>query len=264
MNRVRLASFYEEQIKMSHELSIEQYIADYSGYGGSDFVDLYLNVAASVLDGFVYSINVTVEDIGYPNAQVNLWPNLMKSENLSVIALKDFSTGHRVANLHLANINSSQAVSFWIPIDWVLRSTYNQTHVLKATSEVIFSNDAVYKRIIQSFQLQIGPDDNNTPESAVEIQKGNYTGLYLGHADAVDYYNVFAGYGQRIKIYINTWESLMSYLSVYDPEGMLVISSTEAKQQHTVDFVSNSTGYWLIKLQIYEFSFGYYYMEATE
>jgi len=271
MDGVYLDSLYEKEIKLAQWTLVADYDPSSMEYSGLPEVILNFNLTASTPKGFIHSINLTAEEKNYAYAWVDYLQDLLLGEeyrprNLTITDFQDCHTGlNQSAFIHLTSVSYPSEVSFWISIRWLFYGPYNQTHVLDVTSEVIYYNGTVYKRVVQPFQLKFGPDDNNSPETAMEIHQGRYTGLYLGNnIDTVDYYKIYLNQGQKAKIYINgPWSPPPIFnVFVYDAEKKLVIEITEPREYHTIEFVSNSTGYWTIELRIVDI-WGYYYMEIN-
>jgi hypothetical protein len=271
MDGVYINSLYENEIKLAQWILVADYDPSSEEYSGLPEVTLNFNLTASTPKGYIHSINLTAEEKNYAYAWVDCHQELLLCEeykpcNLTVNDFQDCHTGlNQTAFIHLAGVNYPSKVSFWVPFRWLFYGPYNQTHVLNVTSELIYYNGTVFKKVVQPFQLKFGPDDNNTPETAMKIHEGNYSGLYLGsYIDTVDYYKIYTEQGQRIELHIYGYFPPPFFnVSVYNPEKRLFTTITEPRDNATIDFISNSAGYWTIEIQITRFGYGYYYVEVN-
>ncbi len=254
-----LTKVYDEDILANFTVFIDD-------YDGSDVMTQQINVSAYVSGGFVSFVNITFwED--YKDSQVNFfediaWPKYYASpKNLSIIRHDDryLSRGLK-AFVELAGVNSPKSVSFGCFVDWILRSPQNYTHQLEIRFELIYFNGTAYKRIVQPFQLKVGPDDNNSLEKAEEIVADRtYSMLYIGPNDIDDYYRVYLNEGSTVTIKLRgIAPPALCNLELYDIDGKLVAYSNY-DVNHNITYTISSSGYWLIRVhQIV--NFGFYYL----
>ncbi len=231
----------------------------HGGYGGSDTITMQVNITASTSEGFISLINIPFWE-EYERSQIdffeeNAWPKYYAHvENLSITCHYDFLGkygGGLKAFVELAGVNSPKSVSFGCFVNWILRSPQNYTNQLEVRFELIYFNGTAYKRIVQPFLLQAGPDDNNSFETATEISVGKeYSRLYIGPNDVDDYYKVYLNEGQTISIQFFKWlpgAAANTDMELYSPDGKLAIRSPH-DYIHTITYTINSSGYWFIKV----------------
>jgi hypothetical protein len=253
-------------VSVNSTVFIDDYHDHFSDYGGSDFMNMQVNVTASVGGGFINLINITFwED--YESSQVNFfednaWPKYYaNAENLSIIRHDDFRAGPGLkAFVELSGVNSPKSVSFGCFADWVLRSPQNYTHQMEIRFELVYFNGTAYKSIVQPFQLQIGPDDNNSFEKAEEIVvEETHSRFYIGPNDVDDYYRVYLNEGSIVSVKLFKWLSgsiANCDLELYNPNRKLAAYSTH-NYTHTITYQINYSGYWFIRVN-WLVGFGFY------
>jgi hypothetical protein len=267
-----IVSIYDGDIKLTQTILTDKFSNEYGDYGGSALAALIFNVTAYEPIGHVQSLKLTLFEKNYPKTKINILNrHTTEMENLSISESIDWA---EEVSVELDGISSPNKVYFRTPIHWVFYDfSYNQTHLMEAASEVTYYNGSTYNKIAQRFILKIGPDDNNSFQTADEIHKGNYTRLYLGNADIVDFYKFYVVQGQRIRIYVD--ETFYSWpggktpkphlsLYLYDPEKGLVLANEDVvEHQKSIDIVADSAGYWFIEIRCFD-DYGFYYMEVDE
>jgi len=251
------SSLYNGDIMIIQSIEIDDY--------RPGIVDLLVNITASVTNGYIKDVRLVFRE-NYENARINFFEDyqLMKLENLSITGFKDWA---REISINLTGVNRPSNVYFWAPVQWFLYSLENQTSRLDVFSEVVYFNGAVYKQVVQPFQLNIVPDNNDSFETAQEIHEGYYPRLYTSQiGDEKDYYKIYATEGQRIKVIINATgrgpDSPLFGLYFYDPERNIVVAN-ERDFVHTIDFVANFTGFWFIEIRIYA-GHGFYSLDVNQ
>lgn len=261
----RIESMLEdEDVCVSQGILIGSYDPESGRYGGSDSLLLTVNVTATVQKGYVESVYLAFFE-HYENARIDFFEahQLLRFENLSIVDLKDWS---QQVFINLSGVNRPNGVCLWAPVDWVLRSPNNQTHQMEIAFEVIHFNGTVYKKVVQPCHLKIGPDDNNSFETADEISNGmTYSMLYLGGYDRRDYYKIHVDKGLVIHVYAPDGTSLAEpnfYLDLYDPNGEWKAGSPDCYSPHSVTLTADATGYWFIKAQIDD-NHGFYTLKVT-
>ena len=260
-----LTRIYREDLSANFTAFIDDYNTPPNEYG-SDYLDIPIKITASVDKGFIHFVNITFwED--YEGSQVDIfsaesWSQYAHIENLSITRyIHLFLKGRGLkAFVELAGVNHPNNVSFGFFAHWILRSPKNYTNQLEIRFELIYFNGTAYKRIVQPFLLKAGPDDNNSFEKAQEITaNGTYSMLYIGQNDADDYYKVYLNDGYVIYVYATGTSSPkpVFYLDLYDPNGEWRTGTSYACS-NTLSFTADSTGYWLIRVHIYDDTSGFY------
>ncbi|MEM1590076.1 MAG: PPC domain-containing protein [Candidatus Bathyarchaeia archaeon] len=260
-----LIHIYNEDILVNSTIFIDDYDVN-SVYGGSDCITTQVNITASISEGFISLINITFWE-KYESSQVDFfasdaWPKcFVHIGNLSIIRHDDFLRGNGLkAFVELEGANFPNSVSFGCFANWILRSPKNYTNQLKVRFELIYFNGTAYKKVVQPFMLLVGPDNNNSFETASEISVGKeYSRLYIGPNDVDDYYKVYLNEGQTLSIHLLKWLSppvAKCDLVLYNPNGKLATYSVH-NYTHTITYPINSSGYWFIRVHWLE-GFGFY------
>ena len=256
-------SYRDNNASILYSVFMGGYYEGSARYGSSDYVLLTTNVTATVREGYIESVHwVFRED--YENARINFFEEhqFFQLENLSIVDLKDWS---KQVFINLSGVNRPTSVYFWTPVDWVLRSPYNQTHRMEIISEVTYFNGTAYRKVVQPFYLKIRPDDTNSFDTADTINSGTtYTKLYLGGYDDEDYYKIHLNEGCFIKVEANGTSSPMPdfYLDLYDPSRNRKARSPSHGYSHFVTFTADSSGDWFIRTRLYE-NWGFYSLNVS-
>jgi len=254
-----LRHVYDGDVSANYAVFIDDYQGDSWDYGGSDVMNMQVNVTACIGKGFIHSANITFwED--YENSFVNFfedvaWPKQYAYvENLSIILHEDWLIKPGLkAFVELAGLNNPKSVSFSCFVDWVLRSPQNYTHQLEVRFELVYFNGTAYNRLVQPCLLKIGPDDNNCFEKAEEIVAGKTYRFYIGPNDVDDYYKVYLKEGSIVNVMLYKWLSVSPGpiancdLEFYNPECKLAAYSSH-NDTHTITYQINYSGYWLIRV----------------
>jgi len=264
------STYSNGEISTTQSLFIYDFI-DQGLYFGSDEFDLAINVTAYTRKGHVHKMNVTVEE-DYERSLIAdfYWSSIAKCENLSVTKHADMMTGCGIkAFVEAVNVNHSSDVSLHYPFLWLLRSinTKNQTRLLEITLEILYYNGTVYKRVVQPFQLELLPDNNDSFESADEITAGNYGSdprLFLGGDDTQDFYKIWLEKGDEISVQMTPPLQTNFDLYLYDVIHTLKASSTIPKTdaQESINFKVDLTGYWFIEVR-HDAGLGFYNMSVS-
>lgn len=260
-----LTSVHDGEIKLFQEVVMADY-EDLSFYG-SDLFHVGVNMTASTSNGYIHSICLDIADKEHVEARIMFWSqSYFTLQNLSIVSSKGLAREVQTAFMDLAGINHSTQVSLVIPFYWILYGPFNQTDILKVHSEVTYYNGSAYNKIVQPFEIIVEPDNNNSFQTATEVNEGNYTRLYLGFSDSVDYYKIFMNQSDRVKLNIETVpDEPKPYFAVYicDFENKKTILQTEQdSSSKIVEFTANSTGYLYIKL-CSDIQHGFYSMEIS-
>ena len=157
--------------------------------------------------------------------------------------------------------------SLSLVVHWILKTSNSVgTHSLTITATAeyyeysMLTGEIIPKDPIStSVNLKIGPDDNDNPDSADEISTGWHYRLYIGGYDANDYYKIYVTRGYVIYVYATGTSSPkpVFYLDLYDPNGEWRTGTSYACS-NTLSFTADSTGYWLIRVHIYDDTSGFY------
>ena len=255
-------SFYDDE---SISLCSSVYLGHYLDFPEHEISPIIMNVTVTLPTGFVNDVNITFWE-GYEYSEVGFfevhaWPKFYShGENLSIVDYAHHLSGEGLkAFMELAGVNRPKSVHFSGIVHWILGSPIDQTHVMEAAVELVYFNGTVYKRLVQPYQLKVGPDDNNSFETADTIGQGADSWLYLGGYDVEDYYKIHVEQGHVISI--NVSGTLLPkpafYLDLYDPAGEWKAGSSRWDYSHTVTYVADSAGDWFIRTRVYE-NYGFY------
>jgi hypothetical protein len=253
------ASYNCGDFSMNSAITIYNYLCDEFGDPG---LSTAVSAAASVPKGYLVDVNVTFQE-NYATSQVYL-PSSECFElyyNLSITkCVRDgLLSGIEKSFFTLTGSNSPKQVSFWKSGYWVLRSSYNQTHLLEVNVQLTYYNGTVYKRVVQPFFLKIFPDSNNSFETAEEIGINQTRRAYIEYDcsyaglqcyDTVDYYRIWLQNGTTTNFQLNYLDKAGIEMRVYNPdkqlEACLIYTVNETLCQLTVNI--NQTGWWYIKI----------------
>jgi len=261
-----LTRIYSGDLSANFTMFIDDYDSDSWAYGGSDYLQIQINITASVDKGFIHFVNITFwED--YEGSQVDIfsaesWSQYARIENLSITRyIHLFLRGRGLkAFVELAGVNHPRGVSFGCFAHWILRSSKNYTNQLEVRFELIYFNGTVYKRIVQPFLLKAGPDDNNSFEKAQEIAANRtYSMLYIGSNDVDDYYKVYLNEGYVVNIQLPKWlpgAIANCDLELYNPDRKLIAHSPH-NYTHTITYSISYSGYYYIRVH-WLAGFGFY------
>lgn len=262
--------YSDDDVSIVYGILVDDHDEKSMEYQSSDYVAITVNVTAAVQEGFVESVYVVFRE-DYELSVVNpLNEPYCQLENLTI---KDWADGfyerwklenNTKAFIEAVGVNKPSNVHFWAPVEWVLRSLNNQLHQMEIIFEFTYFNGAVYKRVVQPFQLKIAPDDNDSFETADEIKPGTYKAYVdsLDDYDPVDYYKVWLDQGQIVEAELAYPPHQLRYIEnpegyypialdmyIYDPnrelKACLIYEENETRQ---ITFTADSTGYWYIRI----------------
>ena len=255
------ASYESNEVSMNPLIFIDDFHGNSGLYDGSDYIAMVVKINASVSEGFVHLVNVTFWE-NYEGSQVdffedNAWPKrFINLENLSVTCHNDFFLFSRglKAFVELAGINHPKKVFFSCFPHWILRSSKNFTHRLEVRFELVYFNGTVYKRIVQPFQVKVGPDGNDGFETAAELYANRtFERLYIGGYDKNDYYRIYVDKNENVSINLEeTSHDADINIYVYDPDRTEKISKElyESPYCTSLSFTADKTGYWYIQIEL--------------
>jgi len=232
-------------------------------------ITLIMNETASLSMGYISDINATFQE-DYPNSQIifyypQTWGEL---ENVTVVSFTDGILGNGTkAFIDLTCANHSNYVSFGLDIHWELGGPQERTHTLNVNMETTYNNGSCYNKIVQPFQLNFGPENNTTPETATEIEPGNvYEYMYLSNNGPDNYYKTTAEAGQTIRVYTTytSFPAPFAYVQILDANGnLLTQSDPHYPSSGPLEYTANSTGYFYIKLYSIG-DYGFYSIKIEE
>ncbi|MEM3457885.1 MAG: hypothetical protein QXN36_05365 [Candidatus Bathyarchaeia archaeon] len=193
---------------------------------GSQYLTMNVSATAFVPVGYMVSVNVSFQE-DYTASQVGLYGNewSFSFNNLSLIDYTSGLVGTQKAFFNMKSLNNPAQASFWRLAEWVLRSLYNQSHLLRINVEFTYFNGTVYKRVIQPFVLKVFPDDNNSFETAEELSVNQTRRAYIGSPidpfDQIDYYKIWLEEGTTVILNLNYLGGGGIETYVYGPNGTL-------------------------------------------
>ena len=254
------ASHKNGETSIDSSIFIYSFISKPNEYG-SPFVDMQTSINISVGEGFIHLVNVTFWE-NYEGSQVeffedNAWPKYYISlENLFVTRHSDFfwSPGLK-AFVELAGVNHPKKVSFGCITHWILRSPKNYTHQLEIRFELVYFNGTAYKKIVQPLLLKVGPDSNNSFETATELSKNQtLKKIYIGGYDENDYYKIYLEKDHSFYVYLEETSSDKANINIYiyDPNGIKRTNQTIELPPYStsLNLTADKTGYWYIQIEL--------------
>lgn len=238
---------------------------------GSDAVALGVHVFASLQKGYAVSVNISYYE-HYQSSWIRIdRPGNISGNNFGNLELsnyaEDLSVNDLKANVQFAGVKEPDIINLTLwGVNWELESSYDHSHLLETRIELIYFNGTTFRRIAQPFTIRIGPDDNNSIDTAAELHGGTYEVFFL---DSVDYYRIFTAVGQRVSVSVKPYLPHPSDIgptfnaTLFD-STMKVIDAVKRKKEFTLEIGGESTGYHYIELlAASEYTGGYYSVEVT-
>ncbi|MDH7558499.1 MAG: hypothetical protein QHH18_07880 [Candidatus Bathyarchaeota archaeon] len=221
------ALYFSNDFLANPTITIYSYCSESEFEFGSSCFRMVVSSMVSVQGGYIVYVNVSFQE-DYTASRVGLFkePDLATHlYNLSTVESVDGLVGAQKAYFSLMGVNNPQYASFRKPTVWLLRSLYNQSHLLRINVEFTYFNGTVYKRVIQPFVLKVFPDDNNSFETAEELSVNQtrraYVGCPIDPFDRVDYYKVWLEEGTTVILNLNYLGGGGIETYVYGPNGTL-------------------------------------------
>jgi len=260
-----IRGFYKNEIELLSEISVDDYHSSSLEYGGSGYIALVVNVTTHLQAGFVNSVSILLYE-DYENSEINFfnvdtWPKFHAHvENLSIADYSHYQLGKGLkAFIKMTSVNRPKGAHFDGPLHWILRSPQDRSHSLEVAIEIVYYNGSAYSKVVQPFQLRIGPDDNNSFETAQEITEGYYPRFYIGArpdaGDFKDFFKIYVSQGQRIRVNVTGTDELLIevpviHLYLYDHERNLVAAKERFDYFQTLDVAAYSSGFWFIEVRL--------------
>lgn len=255
--------------------SILVYAYDPDEWYSSDYVRFTLYLTASVKKGFISSVDVFFEE-NFEPSQVWFWGKeeqqqltwYAQIENLTMVG---FSQGEQHEKLKawvmLVGVNKPRSVYLQGIVWWSLMSPYNQSHQLHCTLKLVVCKEKnIGEEIVLPITLKVLPDNNNSFETAEELNFGNHTAYIDLLKDLEDYYRLEARAEKRIRISIRPLWHYLGDLSVslYDNKQTLIRNSnvrgeffeeivytpTKNEELYVVVAVTNQTNFGFYQISI--------------
>lgn len=278
--RVRNMYTPNEETSITLNLFVGHYLEDFNDYGGSDVINIIVNVSASVSKGFVKSVYVVFEE-NRSGSQVE-WvelnalydeytpfpQGLYMRRNLSPEEyLRMVSTSGVKAYLTLSGVNQPENVLFLGPAHWILRSSHNQTHTLDFRFELTYYNNTDYVKAVLPVKLVVWADAGDNFETTRTITVGDHRGFISILDDPEDYYKIWVEDGQTIHVTVSSLlEPLDLDLYLYSPGFKLVANATEEEIElgtsEEISHIADGSGYWYIRIVNSYASRGWYQLSV--
>jgi len=131
------------------------------------------------------------------------------------------------------------------------KSPSNYTHQIDITNEIVYFNGTVYKSVTEPVRFVFGPDDNDTPKCAEQIEaNGLGREFYIGFEDVRDFYKVQLTAGDKIQITENQISLPLLYLFAPNDTVTPVASSTNETGTSTrsLEYTATFSGWWYIEV----------------
>lgn len=257
-----------DEASINVSLSVFDYNEAPNEYG-SDFTEMNTNLTANISNGYIQNVYLAFHE-NFTSSQVEFFEissdphhQLHKFDNLSIVGYAHTSNGSVKGNerlkgdekafIRLASINYPSSIYVRSPVRWILRSPNNQMHQMEMISEVTYFNGTVYKKIIQTFNVTIGSDDNNSFQTAYRMTAGEYGEnpmLWLGGLDTRDFYAIYLATGNRIVVSMTPPSGEDFDLYLYNPAQVFETSSDiRGDATESVGYSADLTGWWFIEVR---------------
>lgn len=228
-------------------------LASYDG----GWVMFGLNVTANLREGYVENVNTTLKDDCLASI-VDIEPilhNVSESiKNLTVHNDDAFLSGDTLRPyLSLDGVNNPKAVFSSLWFIWEVGSPRNQTEQLTLDVELTYFNGTIFKKVIQPFQITLQRNDNNSFETAREIQ-ANQTIRGARNLPNQEFYKVQVNNGTMLNVTLNNMHGFLGgeNLSLYSPPDLNHTLRTDSAMDHnyplSVQYTADSTGYLYIRI----------------
>jgi hypothetical protein len=262
----RVFANYTSDISINQTVIIDDYKATDSEFGGSPSLDFVLDLTASLLRGYVETVNITFYD-EHANSLVNLWePGICVLQNLTLVRYSHYNVG-RVEKgfIDYKGVNKPIGVHLSNPVKWALRTPHNETQELMMRVEVTYFNGTAYKKVVQPFKIKLIADMSTSFENAEIVNSGQLIRRLLGGDDREDYYKIFVENGEVIKINMTPPMQVDFDLYLYSPnsKNFPVKSSTNGGDtMESIEYVADVTGWWFIQVK-HSAGWGIYSLNVT-
>lgn len=266
-------SYSNEDVSIVFSIYLENYIADSGPPFGTtaDATNMLVSIKASVLEGFVENINTIFSvdnELAYVNIMRESYSAYYETLNVSVKKRVDYITNwwelENDTKGFISAIGSNQPsdVSFGFPASWVLKDEGNETTEIMVVGELTYRTENSYGKVVLPIQLRLFSDDNNSFETADEIEHGSHKAWIGGLYDPVDYYTVWLEQEQMVQVELAYPLHDLKYVEdpqgyyhtgldmyIYNPNRELKVSLLyKVNATRKVTFVANSTGWWYIQI----------------
>jgi hypothetical protein len=257
---------YPGDICLSQVMSISVF-TDASMYDDSPLLGVFLTLNGSVEGGYVENINITYTD-DYTLSHIIL-DGLDKGgtvedwafwQNLTLARALYGGSGVEKGFVSLDRVGYPDDVRLGLGSGWLMESPNNQTQQLTINVEVTYFNGTLYKKIVQPFQIRLFADDDNTFDTATEIESNQTMCGFLGFSETVqsdlrDFYKMYLKDGEIINLTGRVLPpvNLSFDLLLFEPgnrDAPVQRSREDYDLPRTIgNYVVNLTGWWFIKLQ---------------
>ena len=253
-------TYHEDAFSSSLNIHLCTYIENDGLYFYNDDVLWFsLTANANTSFGFIYSMHIESSETD-KYAKLHFDEQELDSTELYNLTQKRVVDGTYLQKAVFEAISIGQPKECALKMGsrvWVFFDENNLDHWVTITLEIVYFDGAIYRQVSIPIRLGILLDNNDSFETAFEIQPGTYPKLFLGHYDAQDYYKIYLTQGQRIDVHVDTTPyiagnpSPVFELYLYDPTRILKANSTNGWEYYrTLSFTSGSTGYWYIETRI--------------
>lgn len=269
-------SIYDSDVFINQSVFVSRYFDQFGvPYGDVDVITLVTNITATISKGFIETIHVFFAE-NYTLSKVNVWDPQRESAmhvlyNLAVMewADKGSENAWKLKNnikafITLGALDQPTKVDYWTPTDWILRSPQNQSHQMSIVYEVSYFNGTTHKRVVQPFELKIGPDDNNSFETADGIEPGAHESYVDSRNDKTDYYASRIEKGQLVQVSLANVQYAGADLYLYDPSQTLRAQSLFSEGgEREITLTADSAGWWYIKVDAFSEHFLAYLLHVS-
>jgi len=189
------------------------------------------------------------------------WLAYYQYSNVEVSELQDWS---QEVYIKVPTYDYVVDASLSMVAHWVLYTPNEEgEHLLTITATLEYYEYSIYTgEIIEkdpvttSVYLKIGPDDNNSFDTADEISVGWHFKLYIGGYDTDDYYKIYVNEGYELYVYLKEENSDTDIANInlylYDPERTEKANKTLMPPPYSasLSFIADSSGWWFIRIEL--------------
>jgi len=212
------------------------------------------NFTCDVNRGFIYGIIINFSE-QYPNSEMVCWSWQGFYTNLTNGTIVDCQLPNHGNTTSLSittfGVNNPTHVSIErTAFLWRLLSPYNYTHRMEINAEITYFNGSFYKNLVVPVHCTIGPDDNNSFETADEIGYGAIQGFIGGGPfERTDFYKIWLQEGESLTVTLSPPFDQDLNLFLYGPDLTQRANSTNYQDApDSVSFTADCTGYWYIEV----------------
>ena len=231
---------------------------------------LLFAVGGYLMEMSVFWYTAPVSAILLYDAWAELWAKYQYN-NIEWLELKDDNKHPGIESAYVKVPTSSDIItdaSLCAGFYWVLDSPYTESHELTITATLTYYEEYPEneKNVTTSVNIKIGPDNNDSFDTAKRIYEGDHGNdpmLWLGGYDTKDYYEIYLKSQQWIMVQMMPPPGVGDFdLYLHNPDRSLKKwSNKTGDSQESIILKADSTGYWFIEVR-WVLGLGFYNMSV--